>query len=301
MLMAYRFDAWRWWDDTPRCRARMETIPRPRQRRVPSIRHTSRQQEANMANDKTLITEALRAIKILDGYPKEARTFAEQLQKYFRERSIALTVVTKTIAEGEKDLADYERQVTAAAKTLAAMVKAKSDPATAKKLDAAIGDANAALTSLRVNLAMYGKLATQAAKDDEKIDKVASEMCKIGEPTLRELKAANITVPVQPDAVQEGFEKHWPKQVMVKVFTQVGTDLRAVKDLIAKGEIFYQSADKLLTRRKEAFEPGTIAVCAKLETLKTAVETQLSALRTPYGKAIDELRELSTRLKDVQD
>lgn len=252
-----------------------------------------------MADNKTLITEALRSIKLLDAFPAATKETTDKLQKYFRDKSVELTVITKFIAESEKDSSDYDRHITAAEKTLAALEKTKADPATAKKLDASIKSASLALKALRTNLATYAKFADQAEKDDTKIEKIAAELLKLGEPTLKTLAAANITLPNQPLSVQEAFDKQWPKQVVLKSFAQVGAELRAVKEVIAKGEIFNSSADTLLSKRKDAFAPGTVAACGKIDTLKTAMETQLAKVRQPYDKAINDMQNFGTMLKNM--
>ena len=207
-----------------------------------------------MPDNKTLTSEALRAIKISYSYAKTAKETADKLQKYFRNKNVELTVVNTDIDAGKKDSADYERQLAAAEKTLATLTKAKADPATAKKLDAAVKDAAAALKALRTNLATYEKFADQAEKDDAKLDQVAAQLLKLGAPTLQTLKEAVIVVQDHPQAVQEGFDKGWPKQAIQKAFVQVGTDIHAVGEMMAKGEIFSKSADTLLDRRKDAFE-----------------------------------------------
>lgn len=86
-------------------------------------------------DNKTLINEALKSTKILDMYPKAAKELTEKLQKYFRDKNVALKVVTKDIKDGNNTLAGYEGQVADAEKTLAGLEKAKIEPATAKKLE----------------------------------------------------------------------------------------------------------------------------------------------------------------------
>jgi hypothetical protein len=253
-----------------------------------------------MADNKVLISDALRAIKIMELYPKIAKDTADRLQKYFRDRGIELTVVNKDIDECGKNLADCEKQVAAAEKTLAALVKAKVDPDTAKKLDAAIKTAGAALKALSTNLTLYDKFADKAEKDDTTIEKIVGELLKAGVPVVRSLNAANITLPVQTHSVQEAFDKEWPTRVIEKTFDQVGTELSTAKDTIAKGEIFNKSIDTLLSRRKDAFEPGTIAACGKVDTLKAAVAAQIAKLQPTYATAMKDMENFDRRLQILQ-
>ena len=67
-------------------------------------------------DNKTLINEALKSTKILDMYPKAAKELTEKLQKYFRDKNVALKVVTKDIKDGNNTLAGYEGQVADAEK-----------------------------------------------------------------------------------------------------------------------------------------------------------------------------------------
>ncbi len=146
-------------------------------------------------DNKTLINEALKSTKILEMYPKAVKELTDKLQTYFRDKNVALKVVTKDIKDGNTTLADYEEQVEAAEKTLAGLEKAKIEPATAKKLDAAIKSATSALKGLCTNLTLYDKFADKAEKGDTKLDEIASALLKLGEPTLKSLKASIITVP----------------------------------------------------------------------------------------------------------
>lgn len=252
-------------------------------------------------DNKTLINEALKSTKILDMYPKAAKELTEKLQKYFRDKNVALKVVTKDIKDGNNTLAGYEGQVADAEKTLAGLEKAKIEPATAKKLESAIKSASSALKELGTNLTVYDKFADTAEKDDAKLDQIASVLLKLGEPTLQSLTDSVITVQVQPQSVQEGFDKSWPKQAIQKAFIQVGTDMHEVGEEITKGETFIDSAATMLKRRKDAFEPGTIAACDKIDTMKDDMDKQLVKLRPIYGQAIKDLRDFGTRLKAMPD
>jgi len=252
-----------------------------------------------MADNKALISEALRAIKLVGFYPKDAKDTADRLAKYFRDRGIELTVVNNDIDACGKNLADCEKQVAAAEKTLAALVKAKAkaDPDTAKQLDAAIKTAGTALKALRTNLSVYGKFADKAEQNDTTIEKIVRELLKAAVPVVQSLNVANITLPVQTQSVQEAFDKAWPRRVVEKTFAQVGAELSTVKDTIAKGEIFNKSIDTLLSRRKDAFEPGTIAACGKADTLKAAVADQMAKLQPTYAKAMKDMEGFGRRLQ----
>ncbi len=101
--------------------------------------------------------------------------------------------------------------------------------------------------------------------------------------------------------MQEGFDKAWPKQAIQKAFVRVGTDMHEVGEEITKGEKFIDSADTMLKRRSDAFEPSTIAACNKVDTMKTDMDNHLVKLRRIYGQVIKDLRDFNTQLKAMAD
>ncbi len=113
-----------------------------------------------MANEKTDIDNAQKAVKQIAGYAVSIPQQTDMVDKAFKSRDKPLEYIRSLITGLAKEAKEYRDNVDAAAKTLKAVRKWKSaDAADAvKKLENALGAADAAVSALERNAALFDKV-----------------------------------------------------------------------------------------------------------------------------------------------